>query len=43
MIKRNNVSRDEWADELFDHLQGQAREFIMPNEQSKMLTFKEMF
>ena len=42
MIKRNNVSRDEWADELLDHLRGQARELIMPNEQSKMLTFKEM-
>ena len=42
MMKRNNVSRDEWADELLGHLRGQARELIMPNEQSKMLTFKEM-
>ena len=42
MMKRNNVPRDEWADELLDHLRGQARELIMPNEQSKILTFKKM-
>ena len=43
IMKRNNVSCDEWAYELLDHLRGQAREFIMPNKQSKILIFKEMF
>ena len=42
MLKRNNVSRDERADELLDHLREQARELTMPNEQSKILTFKDM-